>query len=164
MTTANPEPARHAIRFVGDAGNYLTLTVHGRNTPGAANYWDGNFLWCTAEVAAGAFRGSADNVLRNEDLARFLARLADVIARPDGGGAATLEAPDGWLVADLARSADGFEVRGTLCDAPAGGNALEFCFAAGAGLPAALAAQVRATLGAFPVVGGSPPPDEPTPP
>src|SRR6266513_54701 len=66
-----------------------------KRSPNSADYWDGNFLWCSAEVAAGAFRGSLGNVIRNEDLLRFLLRLEDLYQRLDGE--ALLDTLDGWL-------------------------------------------------------------------
>src|SRR5688572_27652939 len=105
--------AEVVIHFGGEGAEYLTLTVHGRNRPADTDYWDGNFLWCTAEVAAGVFRGSVSNVLRNEDLLRFLPRLEDLYRRLDGE--ALLDTLEGWL--DVRVIGDGrgqVEVRGQL--------------------------------------------------
>ena len=41
------------IRFGDDQAEFLALTVHGRSNPDAADYRDGNWLWCTAEVSGG---------------------------------------------------------------------------------------------------------------
>src|SRR5690349_13949775 len=87
--------AETLISFGGANAEYLTLTIHGRNIPEAADYWDSNFLRCTAELAAGAFRGSLNNLIRNEDLVRFLPRLEGLSERLDG--VALFDTIDGWL-------------------------------------------------------------------
>jgi hypothetical protein len=144
--------AEAVIRFGGDEAEYLTLTVHGRNIPDATDYWDGNFLWCTAEVVAGAFRGSLSNVLRNEDLARFLTRVEELYRRLDGE--ALLDTLDGWL--DLRLIGDGrghVEARGQLCDDPVHGNTLEFRLYFDQTLLPPIMGQLRAALERFPVMG-----------
>ena len=144
-----------AVIHIGGAGaEYLTLTVHGRNIPEATDYWDGNFIWCTAVVAAGAFRGSLSNPIRNEDLARFLPRLEALYQRLDGE--ALLDTLDGWLdvrVVDVGRGR--IEVRGSLIDDPVGGNQLEFRLALDQTYLPPIIGQVRAAVEAFPVRGSS---------
>jgi hypothetical protein len=140
------------IRFDGEKVACVALAIHGRNLPGAEDYWDGNFLWCTADVATGAFRGSVSNVIRNEDLIRFLRRLEDLDQRP--GGEALLDTLDGWLDLRLVGVGDGsVELRGQICDAPVGGNQLEFRLALDQTRLPPLIEQVRAAVEAFPVVG-----------
>jgi hypothetical protein len=144
--------AEAVIRFGGGEAEYLTLRVHGRNIPDATDYWDGNFLWCTAEVVAGAFRGSLSNVLRNEDLGRFLARVEELYQRLDGE--ALLDTLEGWL--DLRLIGDGrghIEARGQLCDDPAHGNTLEFRLFFDQTFLPPIIGQLRAALEQFPVVG-----------
>ena len=144
--------AEALIRFGGTDAEYLMLTVHGRNIPEAADYWDGNFLWCTAEVAAGAFRGSFSNLIRNEDLARFLPRLETLYERHDG--VALFDTLDGWLDEQVVGVGRGhIEVRGQLIDDPVGGNQLEFRLALDQTYLPTIIAQVRAAVEAFPVVG-----------
>jgi hypothetical protein len=147
--------AEVVIRFGSDEAEYLTLTVHGRNRPQDTDYWGGNFLWCTAEVSAGAFRGLVSNVLRNEDLARFLSWLEAQFQRLDGE--ALLDTLDGWLDVRVICAARGqVEVRGQLCDAPLGGNTLEFRLTFDQTYLPPMIAQVRAAVEAFPVVGEKP--------
>jgi hypothetical protein len=139
------------IRFGGADAEYLTLTVHGRNRPQDTDYWDGNFLWCTAEVAVGAFRGLVSNVLRNEDLHRFLPWLEELYWRLEG--AAHIDTLDGWLDVRVIGTGRGrVEVHGRVCDDPHGGNQLEFRLALDQTYLPPIIAQVRATLKAFPVV------------
>jgi hypothetical protein len=146
--------AEDLIHLGGAESEYLKLTVHGRNIPEASDYWDGNFLWCTAEVAAGAFRGSASNVIRNEDLVRFLPRLEALGQRLDGE--ALFDTLDGWLDVRVIGVGGGrVEVRGQLLDDLVNGNQLEFRLALDHTALPPLIAQVRAILEAFPVVGQS---------
>jgi hypothetical protein len=145
----------YVIRLGGEEAEYLTLAIHGRNRPESEDYWDGNWLWCTAEVAAGAFRGSLSNVVRNEDLIRFLPMLEDLYRRLDGE--ALFDTLEGWL--DLRMIGVGHgqaEVRGSLCDAPVDGNQLEFRLALDQTFLPPLIAQIRAAVEAFPVVGRRP--------
>jgi hypothetical protein len=140
------------IRFGGEAAEYLVLTVHGRSIPHSSDYWDGNWLACTAEVAAGAFRGSLDGLRRNEDIARFLDRVAELYERLTGE--ALFDALEGWL--DLRLIGDGhghIEARGQLCDDSGRGNVLEFRLCFDQTYLPLLMAQLQATIAAFPVLG-----------
>jgi hypothetical protein len=143
------------IRLGRERAEYLTLAIHGRNRPVSEDYWDGNWLWCTAEVAAGAFRGSVSNVIRNEDLIRFLPRLEDLYRRLDGE--ALLDTLEGWLDLRVIGVGHGqVEVRGSLCDAPVDGNQLEFRLALDQTFLPPLIGQIRAAVEAFPIVGRRP--------
>jgi hypothetical protein len=140
------------IHFGGEQAEFLTLTVHGRSSPDASDYWDGNWLSCTAVVSAGAFHGTLDSLLRNEDLARFLHRLEGLTERLSGE--AVFDTLDGWLDVRLIGDGRGHvEVRGQLVDAPASGNSLEFRFCLDQTYLTPLAAQLRAVLDLFPVIG-----------
>jgi hypothetical protein len=142
----------YTIRFGGEEAEYLALTVHGRNNPEATDYWDGNWLLCTAVVIVGPFRGSVSSVLRNEDLIRFLPRVEDLYRRLEGE--ALFDTLDGWLDVRVIGVGRGqIEVRGQLCDNPVGGNSLEFQLALDQTYLPPLIGQIRAVLEAFPVVG-----------
>jgi hypothetical protein len=140
------------IRLGGEEADFLVLTVHGRAFPASTDYWDGNWLRCTAEVVAGAFRGRMDRTLRNEELARFLLRLEGLYERLSGE--ALFDTLEHWL--DLRIIGDGrghMKARGQLRDDPVCGNVLEFrLYFDQTSLPS-LMRQVRAVLAAFPVVG-----------
>ncbi len=139
------------IRFGGEDAEYLTLTVHGRSLPDSLDYWDGNWLACTAEVAVGAFRGSLDRLLRNEDISRFHDRLTELNERLTGE--ALFDTLDGWF--DLRVIGDGrghLEARGQLCDDPVHGNELEFRLFFDQTFLPPLLAQLRAVMEAYPVV------------
>jgi hypothetical protein len=144
--------AEVVIRFGGEETEYLSLTLHGRSLPLATDYWDGNWLACTAEVAAGAFRGSLDRLLRNEDIGRFHDRVAGLYERLTGE--ALFDTLEGWFDLRLIGEGRGhIEARGQLCDDPVHGNVLEFrLFFDQTYLPP-LMAQLQAAMEAFPVVG-----------
>jgi hypothetical protein len=115
----------HQIHIGGEAAEFFALTVHGRRLAEPTDYWDGNWLDCDVEVAAGAFRGAFGGTIRNEDLERFRDQLAPL--HEALSGTATLEAPEGWLCLDLSGDGRGhLEAKGQLCDDPISGNSLEF--------------------------------------
>src|SRR5947209_4959055 len=107
-----------AIVHLAGGSDFLTLRILGRIKPAAQSYWDANWLHCTAEASAGAFRAKVDWQLRNEDLARFMRALANLNERV---GEALLETGDGWLDVRVIRSQQGdLEARCQLVDNPAG--------------------------------------------
>lgn len=140
------------IRFGGKDADYLTLTVHGRSRPDSSDCWDGNWLACTAEVAAGAFRGSLDRLLRNEEISGFHGHLAELDERLTGE--ALFSTLEGWLTLRMIGDGRGhIEGRGRLCDDPAQGNVLEFRLFFDQTFLPPLLAQLRAVTEAYPVVG-----------
>lgn len=141
------------IRFGGTGGDYLTVTVHGRNIPEATDFWHGNFLWCTAEVVVGDFRGSVGSPLRNEDLMRFLPQLERLDRQPDTK--ALFDTLDGWLDVWVEVVGQQIEARGSLCDGPIECNQLEFRLRFDRTVLPALITQVRAAVEAYPVLGQS---------
>jgi hypothetical protein len=150
--TQDGEGVMHAIRIGGETAEFLVLTVHGRRLPDSADYWDGNWLNCDVEVAAGAFRGALGGTIRNEDLMRFrgeLARLHDQLL-----GAATLEALEGWICLDLVGDGRGhLEAKGRVCDDPVRGNSLEFRLDLDQSHLPALTRQMDEACRAYPVIG-----------
>jgi len=143
------------IRVGGEEAESLTLTAHGRAHPDAADYWDGNWLSCTAETRAGAFRGSLDGLLRNEDLARLLAGMEQLHQRLVGE--AMLDTLEGWVELRLVGDGRGHvEGSGHLCDAPVHGNTLAFRLSLDQSFLPAIMAQLRAAIKRFPVVGQTP--------
>jgi hypothetical protein len=140
------------IRFGGEKAEYLTPAVHGREFPGSADYWDGNWLSCTAEVRVSTFRGRRDGSLRNEELARFLTGLEEVYEQLTGE--ARFETMERWL--DVRVVGDGrghMEARGQLWDDPVHDHTLDFRLFFDQTFLPPIMEQVRAVLAAFPLVG-----------
>jgi hypothetical protein len=136
---------------IASGSDSLTLRIHGRTKPDAQNYWDANWLHCTAEASAGAFRGTLEWQLRNEDLARFLHALEALNRRV---GEALLDTGDGWLNIRVIRDEAGhIEAECQLVDNPVGGNTLEFRLVLDRTILSALIGQLHDLLEKFPVVG-----------
>ena len=128
------------------------MTLHHRSLPDDTDYWDGNWLACIAEVAGGAFRGSLDRILRNEDIGRFHDQVAELYERLTGE--ALFDTLEGWF--DLRLIGDGrghVEARGQVCDDSVRGNVLEIRLFFDQTYLRPLMGQLRAAMEAFPVVG-----------
>src|SRR5437016_203711 len=114
----------HNIRIGGETAECLALTVHGRQFPDSADFWDGNWLTCDVEVAVGAFRGAFGRTVRNEELEQFRRQLEQLYERLTGDAA--LQTLEDWI--DLQVRGDGrghFAVNCRLCDDPVYGSTLE---------------------------------------
>ena len=82
------------IRIGGEEFEFLAISILGRSHPDAGDYWDGNWVRASVEVAAGGFRGEVAGDLA-EELASFhreVARLAGSLA-----GEARLATMEEWL-------------------------------------------------------------------
>ena len=63
------------IRIGGERSEFLAITILGRSHPDARDYWDGNWVRASVELAAGGFRGEVGGDLRTEELASFHRRI-----------------------------------------------------------------------------------------
>jgi hypothetical protein len=128
------------------------LTVHGRSHPDATDFWDGNWLDCTAEVTAGAFHGRLDRSLRAGELDRFrgqLARLHETLT-----GEAVLETMEHWLMIRVAGDGRGhLEASCRLCDGPALGNVLECRLSFDQTFLPTVVRQLETAMQTHPIVG-----------
>jgi hypothetical protein len=142
----------HEIRIGGEVAEFLSLAIHGRQRPESADYWDGNWLTCDVEVAAGAFRGAFGRTIRKEDLERFRHQLVRLYA--ELSGTAALEVLEGWIALDLVGDGRGhLEAKGQLCDDPVYGNSLEFRLKLDQTYLPALIRQLNEACRAYPVIG-----------
>jgi hypothetical protein len=140
-----------SIVHISSGADFLTLRVHERVKPHSQGVWTANWLHCTAEASAGAFNGTVDWQLRNEDLTRFTRSLDSLGGRV---GEALLETGDGWLDVRVIRDEQGqIQARCQLVDNPVGGNSLEFRLFLDQTALVALIGQLRAVLERFPVLG-----------
>ena len=74
-----------------------------REYPEAKDYDDGNWVYATIEIAAGAFRGRFEAMLRAEEFVRERHDLRYLYEHPSGK--ATFDTMEGWLRIDV--QADG---------------------------------------------------------
>ena len=141
---------RVTIRCEG--GDFLTITLFRRSTPGASDYWDGNWVRATVEIAAGGFRGSVGGDLRAEELARFhdeLVRLQRSLR-----GTAEFETMERWLAIVVTGDGKGhMEFRCNIRDQPGIGNTLDCTLATDQTFTRSTVAELGAAVQAFPVVG-----------
>ncbi len=136
---------------LANASESLLLRICGRTKPESQDFWDANWLGCSAEVCAGAFSRQVDRSIRNQDLDRFMNALEVLDGR---AGEALLDTLDGWLDVRVKRDEQGnVEARCELADNPVGGNQLEFHLTLDRTTIPALVAQLREVLERFPVVG-----------
>ncbi len=140
------------VVFRGNGGDCLTITLLGRSHPEATDYWDGNWLRATVEVAAGGFRGSVGGDLRAEDLVQFhdqLLRLQQSLR-----GTAEFETMEGWLSIRVTGDGKGhMGLRCSICDRPGSGHELHCMLASDQTVTRSALAQLAAAVHAFPVVG-----------
>lgn len=140
------------VTIRGENGDLLRITLLGRSHPGATDFWDGNWLWATVEVRAGAFRGSVCGDLRADELFRFLRQL--VTLQESLGGTAEFQTMEGWLSLRLVGDGQGhMACRCVLRDKPGIGNALECTLTTDQTFIRETAAQLAAAVQAFPVIG-----------
>jgi hypothetical protein len=141
-----------SIRIGVEDTAFLVLTLHGRTLPDAADPWDADWLDCTAEVTAGAFRGHLNRSLRSDELERFSRQLARLYDRLTGE--AVLETLEHWLAIRVAGDGRGhLEASCRLCDDPACGNTLDFRLHFDQTSLPDLLRQLEGALQAYPVIG-----------
>jgi len=97
MNPASPSP--RAIAIGADSSEQLSIHVTRREFPEASDYWDGNWVYATIQIRAGAFRGEYEALLRTDELASFRDQLATLHAALNGS--ATFETMEHWLRVDI---------------------------------------------------------------
>jgi hypothetical protein len=137
---------------LGSAGPQLRLRALRRLYPQHADYWDGNWLACEAEVDAGAFSGSVAAELRTDELAKFADQLATLHA--DLEGEAVLASMDFWVDVEVKGDGRGHFVADAWLKDQAGiGNQLTFQLRFDQTELATILSALRRTLELFPVLG-----------
>jgi hypothetical protein len=135
---------------IGSGSDYIILSIDRRVKPDAQDYWDANWLHCTAEASAAGFRATVEWQLRNEDLIRFLDGLEPLA---DGCGEATLDTTDAWLELRLKcfpnRRVEAFF---RLTDNPQEDNSVETHMTVDATVIPVLTEQLRALVYKYPVL------------
>lgn len=96
-----------------------------REYPEAEDSDDGNWVYATIEIAAGAFRGTFEAMLRAEEFVRFRDELRPLYERLSGK--ATFDTMEGWLRIDVQGDGKGhFHAACEAIDQPGLGNPLTF--------------------------------------
>ena len=140
-----------SVRIGGELAEFIVLTVKGRERPDSTDYWDANWLACSVEVAAGAFRGCHDSSIRTEELEQFYQQVGGLNERLVGQ--AELATMEGWLVIRLIGDGRGHvEVTCRLCDDPASGNTLECRLSVDQTFLPPLLHQLATVMRVYPVV------------
>ena len=76
-------PASSSVRAIvigADRSEQLSMLVTRREFPEASDYWDGNWVYATIRIRAGAFRGEYEALLRTNELASFRDQLGTLHA------------------------------------------------------------------------------------
>ena len=141
--------------LIGDAGGqHVLFTVLGRKHPGLFDYWDGNWLACEIEIAAGAFRAAFRADLRAEELQAFRDQADALVQSVEG--VATFSTMEGQLALTIGGDLKGqVSVRGEARDMPASDNLLQFAFEIDQTYLKEICRSLGAVVSAFPVVGAA---------
>lgn len=128
---------------IGDVkAQHVLIRAVSRSNPGLFDYWDGNWIVCEVEIAAGGFRGRFSADLRSEEFHAFMDQILELERTIDG--AATFATMEGQVALSLTGASDGrVRVAGEAVDSAGDGNRLTFGFDIDrAGLP-----QISRSLG-----------------
>ena len=74
-----------ALRIGSLNGTHVIVRPTRRVCPEASDYWDGNWVYATVEISAGAFRGEFEAQFRAEEFVRFQDQLRLLYERLTGG-------------------------------------------------------------------------------
>ena len=139
--------------LIGDSeGQRLLIQPVGRRHPGLFDYWDGNWIACDIQIAAGGFRGGFHADLRSEEFQAFLGELESLSQALEGSAAfSTLE---GQLAFSLTGDDQGHvSVKGEAVDQAGIGNRLHFEFDIDQTSLPQICQALEHLLVAFPVTG-----------
>jgi len=123
-----------------------------RSSPGLFDYWDGNWIACEIEIAAGGFRGRFTADLRSEEFHAFMDQVSELARTIDG--AATFTTMEGQLTLSLTAGGEGHvRVAGEALDLLGGENRLTFNFDVDPACLGEIARSLESLLTTFPVIG-----------
>lgn len=142
---------------IGDEnGQHVAVRALSRNHPGLFDYWDGNWIACEIQIAAGGFRGTFPADLRSEEFLAFLEDVEDLKRTLDT--AASFSTMEGQIAFSLAGDGKGHvRVHGEAGDAPGSDNRLHFSFEIDQTYLAQISRSLQVIVAAFPVVGAADP-------
>ncbi len=140
------------IRIGGENAEFLSITILGRSHLDARDYWDGNWVRASVEVAAGGFRGTVGGDLRAEELASFHAEVASLAGSL--AGEARFTTMEEWLSIFVTGDGRGqIELSCEVRDQPGTGNQLAFRLSLDQTCLRPMVAQLGRAVSEFPVVG-----------
>jgi hypothetical protein len=139
--------------LIGDlAAQHVLVRPMSRSTPGLFDTWDGNWIDCEVEMAAGGFRGRFRADLRSEEFQTFLEQVEGLSATMEG--VAGLTGMEGQIALSLTGEGMGrVRVAGEALDVAGTGNRLQFAFDVDQTCLPEIARSLEHLLSAFPVVG-----------
>jgi hypothetical protein len=114
-----------AFRIGSSNRAHVNVSPTRRENPEAADYWDGNWVFATVTIAAGAFRGSFDAQLRTDEFRRFRDQLRPLYEKLTGR--AIFDPMEPWLRIEVEGDGKGhFHASCKADDQPGVGNKLSF--------------------------------------
>jgi hypothetical protein len=139
--------------LVGDAAaERVLIRPLSRSNPGLFDNWDGNWIDCEVEIAAGAFGGGFRANLTSEELHTFAGQVDELSRTVDS--VAGLTSVEGQLSLTLARDGKGrVHVAGEAVDVALTGNRLQFRFDIDQTCLSEISRSLDFLLAAFPVLG-----------
>jgi hypothetical protein len=141
-----------AFRIGGSDDDHVIVRPSRRLFPELNDYWDGNWICATVDIAAGSFRGEFEGQFRNEEFVRFRDQLRVLYERIKGG--ARLETLEGQLAISVEGDGKGhFHAACVALDQPGIGNRLTFGLDFDQTELPDILRGLDATCAAFPVVG-----------
>ena len=138
---------------IGDMdAQHVVIRPVGRSSPGLFDYWDGNWIVCEVEIAAGGFRGRFTADMRSEEFHTFMEQISELDRTIEG--AATFTTMEGQLAISLTAAVNGrVKIVGEALDLAGSENRLAFSFDVDQTYLSALARSLESLLAAFPVIG-----------
>jgi hypothetical protein len=139
--------------LVGDAAaQHVLIRPLSRSHPGLFDNWDGNWIDCDVEIAAGAFRGRFRANLRSEEFDAFAGQVAELNRTIDS--VASLTSMEGQLSLSLAGDGQGqVHAAGEAVDVAGTGNRLQFRFDIDRTCLSEISRSLGHLLAVFPVLG-----------
>jgi hypothetical protein len=144
---SNPE-----IVLRGDGRESLSIAPTRREFPDLNDFWDGNWVYATVRLQAGAFRAEYEAQLRTTDFQLFRQQLGVLYERLTG--TAAFDAMEDWIKLQVVGDGKGhMTAKCTARDYPGTGNTLTFTLQFDQTDVPRMLRELDAILAAFPVRG-----------
>jgi hypothetical protein len=141
----------HSFLIRCEPADFLRISVYGR-AHDSSDYWDGNWLSASVEIAAGGFRGMVGGDLRAEELAIFCDQFAQI--QESLRGSAQFETMEGWLSIRVEGDGRGHMKFSCLIrDKPGTGNRLNCVLETDQTFTRSAIDELKEMVQAFPVIG-----------